>query len=109
MYSYKYVIPMKITSRVNASFSNSEICRLENSRIEHNDRFLVMMGTNTRNRKYISKIDTLVDGTLVFYLETEHPLNDIGRRGNALRFFSIIAADNGLDLFIKNHKLMRAA
>ena len=45
----------------------------------------------------------------VFYLETEHPLNDIGRRGNALRFFSIIAADNGLDLFIKNHKFMRAA
>lgn len=109
MYRYHYFITMKITTRMKAPFSQSELCKLEKSRVEHNHFFAVMPKANTNNRKYISKIDITNDGKLGFYLETECPLNNVGRRGNALRFFSIVAANNGLDLFVKNHRLMKSA
>lgn len=109
MYNNKYFMTMTIPTRMRENFSNSELDRLENTRLEFNDRFQVMPSANTRNRKYIDKITTNNKGEISFVLETQYPLNDPRRAGNALRLFSILASQNGLNLYVSNHRLMRAA
>lgn len=109
MYSNQYYLLMRIPTRMNKPFNTTEKEKLEATRIEHNRLFKLMSNKNTANRKYISKIDTYANGCLGFYLETEKPLSNPGRYGNALRFFSALVGENGLDLYIKNKRFMKAA
>lgn len=107
MYANRYEITMKIPGRMDEPFTSSERCRLENSRLEHNRRFTAMPRRHTQNRKHLSQISVSPTGVLRFTLETEFPLPCPDRLGNALRFFSLVALDNGLDLFVRNHRLLR--
>lgn len=109
MYTNRYYLTMKIPARINTPYSFSELEKIEALRIEHNELFASMSDRNTNNRKYISKIHTYDNGILEFHIETEKPLGNPTRYGNALRFFSTLVHESGLDLYIKHHKFMRAA
>lgn len=108
MYNNMYYVEMKITKRLSSVFNINEIQILENARIRHNNYFVNATCRQTKNRKYISKIITKGD-IIGFYLETEHPVADTQRIGNALRMYSIIAATNGLGGYVSNQRLMKAA
>lgn len=108
MYNNMYYVEMKITKRLSSVFNINETQILENARIRHNNYFVNATCRQTKNRKYISKIITKGD-VIGFYLETEHPVADTQRIGNALRMYSIIAATNGLGGYVSNQRLMKAA
>lgn len=108
MYSNKYYVEMKITTRSSAAFSTSELEMLEDARIWHNYYFVNATRKQTKNKKHISKIVTRKD-TIGFYLETEYPVKNSKRIGNALRMYAIMAADTGLGVYVSNHRLMKAA
>lgn len=108
MYNNMYYLEMRITTRESTVFNIIEIQMLENARIRHNYYFVNATCKQTRNRKYISKIITKGD-IIGFYLETEYPIADEQRIGNALRMYSIIAATNGLGGYVSNQRLMKAA
>lgn len=108
MYKNMYYVEMKITKRLSSVFNMNEIQMLENARIRHNNYFVNATSRQTKNRKHISKIVTKGD-VIGFYLETEHPVADTRRIGNALRMYSIMAATNGLGSYVSKQRLMRAA
>lgn len=108
MYPNNYYVEMKIATRLSSAFSLNELQILENARIRHNNYFVNATSRQTKNRKHISKIITKGD-IIGFYLETEYPVSNTQRIGNALRMYTIIAATNGLGVYVANHRLMRAA
>ena len=108
MYNNKYYLEMRIPNRLSSEFNNIEIQMLEKAKSRHNYYFVNATSKQTRNRKYISRIITRGD-IIGFYLETEYPIVDEDRIGNALRMYSIIAATNGLGGYVSNQRLMKAA
>lgn len=108
MYGNKYYIEMKITRRLSVAFSMSELQMLEDARIKHNNYFVNATRRQTKNKKYISKIVTKGD-TIGFYLETEYPVGNSKRIGNALRMYAIMAGNTGLNVYVLNQRLMKAA
>lgn len=108
MYRNKYYVEMKITTRLSASFSMNEFKMLEYARIKHNDYFVNATRRQTKNKKHISKIVTKRD-TIGFYLETEYPVANSKRIGNALRMYAIMAANTGLGIYVSNQRLMKSA
>lgn len=108
MYTNKYYVEMKITTRLASAFNRNELQVLENARIRHNNYFVNASRRQTKNRKHISKIVTKGD-IIGFYLETEYPVAKTQRIGNALRMYAIMAATNGLGGYVLNQRLMRAA
>lgn len=108
MYRNRYYVEMKITARLSVAFSMSELQMLEDARIRHNNYFVNATRRQTKNKKHISKIVT--KGNIIgFYLETEYPVKNSKRIGNALRMYAIMAANTGLDVYVSNHRLMKAA
>lgn len=107
MYRNKYYVEMKITTRLSVAFSMNELYMLEYARIRHNDYFVNATREQTKNKKHISKIITKGD-TIGFYLETEYPVANAKRIGNALRMYAIMAADTGLGVYISNQRLMKS-
>lgn len=59
------------------------------------------------NHKYISKIE-FSHNRVRIHFETERKLQNILRRGNALRQYSRFLAKDGFDPFVHEHQLMRA-
>lgn len=108
MYPNKYYVEMKIATRLSSAFNLKELQILENARIRHNNYFVNASNRQTKNRKYISQIITKGD-IIGFYLETEYPVSNIQRIGNALRMYAIMAVDNGFGVYVANQRLMRAA
>ena len=94
--------------RLSSAFNLNELQILENARIRHNNYFVNASNRQTKNRKYISQIITKGD-IIGFYLETEYPVSNIQRIGNALRMYAIMAVDNGFGVYEANQRLMRAA
>lgn len=108
MYMNKYYVEMKITTRLSLAFNMNEIQMLEDVRVKYNDYFVSATRRQTKNRKYISKIVTKGD-IIGFYLETEYPVANPQRIGNALRMYAIKATTNGLGIYVSNQRLMRTA
>ena len=108
MYRYKYIVEMKITTRSSGPFSRNELQMLEDAKIRHNNYFVNATRRQTKNKKYIFKIVTKGD-TIGFYLETEYPVANSKRIGNALRMYTIMAANTGLGVYVSNQRFMKAA
>ena len=108
MYNNKYELKMSLPNRMPGAFNSTELNLLEIVRCDFNDYFATAPSKNTHNRKYISDISTVGD-FMYFKLETEYPLKSLNRAGNALRQFSVLADAGALNLYIKNHRLMRGA
>ena len=108
MYPNKYYVEMKIATRLSSAFNLNELQILENARIRHNNYFVNASNRQTKNRRYISQIITKGD-IIGFYLETEYPVSNIQRIGNALCMYAIMAVDNGFGVYVANQRLMRAA
>lgn len=108
MYQNQYYIEMKITTRSAAAFSAGELQMLDHARIWYNNYFINATRRQTKNRKYISQIITKGD-IIGFYLETEYPVTNSKRIGNALRMYAIMAANTGLGVYVSNQRFMQAA
>ena len=108
MYPNKYYVEMKIATRLSSAFNLNELQILENARIRHNNYLVNASNRQTKNRQYNSLIITKGD-IIGFYLETEYPVSNIQRIGNALRMYAIMSVDNGFGVYVANQRLMRAA
>lgn len=107
MYTNRYSVKWYVPKRVQNDFSESEKACIQRAVEVFNKYFKNATSKIVSNKKYISKA-TVFHNKVFIKFETEKPLVFM-RRGNALRQFSRFLAEEGVDLFVANHRLMRAA
>ena len=108
MYKNQYNVSWIISNTIQEDFSSWEKEVFEESVTDFNEYFANASAHNTKNKKYISEI-RYVHNKIIIKFETEHPLPDVRRRGNALRQYSRILTDNGMEIYVHKHRLMRAS
>ena len=108
MYNYTYTVTWIITNTIQEPFSSLEKEIFEAAKDDFNSYFATALPSQTKNRKYI--VSTAYSGNkIIITFETQKRLSSEERRGNALRQYSRFLAENGFDIYVKNHRLMRAA
>lgn len=108
MYQNKYSVTWVIkTAKHRAISSTDKIIILESVK-DFNNYYKNATSKMTKNRKFISDV-RFYNNCVTIKFETEFPLLDERRRGNALRQFSRILSDNGMQVYVYKHRLMRAA
>lgn len=108
MYTNRYSVKWYVPMRDKSDFSESEKACIQRAVEEFNKYFKNATSKIVSNKKYISKA-TVAHNKVFIKFETEKPLVFM-RRGNALRQFSrFLAEEKGFDLFVADHRLMRAA
>lgn len=107
MYTNKYSVKWFVPMRIQDDFSETEKACIQRAVEAFNEYFKDATPKMVSNKKYIS--DTTIDhNKVIIRFETEKPLVFM-RRGNALRQFSRFLAEEGFDLFVADHRLMRAS
>lgn len=107
MYTNRYSVKWYVPMRVQNDFSESEKECIQRAVEVFNKYFKNATSKIVSNKKYISRA-TVVHNKVIIKFETEKPLVFM-RRGNALRQFSRFLAEEGFDLFVADHRLMRAS
>lgn len=108
MYNNRYSVTWIISNTIQEDFSTWEKEVFAESVEDFNEYFANASEYNTRNKKYISDISYIHNKIRIMF-ETEYPLPDVRRRGNALRQYSRILSENGMDCYVREHRLMRAS
>ena len=108
MYNNKYSVTWIISNTIQEDFSTWEKEVFAESVKDFNEYFANASKYSTRNKKYISDI-SYIHNKIRIKFETEYPLLNIGRRGNALRQYSRILSENGMDYYVHEHRLMRTS
>ena len=108
MYNNKYSVTWIISNTIQEDFSTWEKEVFAESVKDFNEYFANASKNSTSNKKYISDI-SYIHNKIRIKFETEYPLPNIGRRGNALRQYSRILSENGMDYYVHEHRLMRTS
>lgn len=106
MYNNKYSVNWYVPNRIQNDFTQSEEDCIERAVEDFNDYFENATEKMVSNKKHISSAKVNHNRVTIKF-ETEKPLVFM-RRGNALRQFSRFLSEEGFDLYISNHRLMRA-
>ena len=108
MYNNTYTVTWIISNTIQEPFSSAEIEIFEAAKEDFNNYFATALPSQTKNRKHI--VSTAYFGNkITITFETQKMLPCKERRGNALRQYSRFLAENGFDIYVNNHRLMRAA
>ena len=108
MYRNKYNVEWKVKNRIQEDFSETEKDSMIAAQDDFNEYFQNASEETVFNRKYISRISFFYNIVRIEF-ETQKPIPNILRRGNALRQYSRFLAEEGFDLYVgDDHRLMRA-
>lgn len=106
MYNNRYSVNWYVPMRIQDDFSQSEEDCIDRAVEDFNNYFKNATSKMVSNKKYISSAK-VNHNRVVIKFETEKPLIFM-RRGNALRQLSRFLSEEGFDLYVANHRLMRA-